>query len=355
MNDRNSKYLITGGCGFIGSCLIRELLKNNQTVINIDKISYASNKDAVGSKNLDKYTLISSDINEKDLVKNILDEHNPDYVVHLAAESHVDRSIDNPENFINSNIVGTYTLLEASYSFWKNQEGDKKNNFRFIYVSTDEVYGSLNKMDKRFTEDSHYKPNSPYAASKASGDLLARSWFQTYDFPIITTNSSNNYGKWQFPEKLIPLVLKKCLKNENIPVYGNGSQIRDWINVKDHVAAIFFVLEKGRIGENYNIGASNEISNIDLVNLLCSLMDDIRPRDEGNYSDLITFVSDRPAHDFRYALDISKIKKELNWSPKISFDKGLKETIKWYLNNEDWFFKEVEYRYDGKRLGKIKK
>jgi len=349
----SKKYLITGGCGFIGSCLVRNLLKKGEIVINIDKLTYASNKDSVGEENLDNYRLIDSDINTPNLISKILKETKPNYIIHLAAESHVDRSIDKPDDFINSNILGTYNMLKSSYEYWIQLEDTIKNQFRFIYVSTDEVYGSIDDLEKTFDEKSPIKPNSPYAASKASGDLLTRAWFKTYNLPTIITNSSNNYGIWQFPEKLIPLVLKKCLKNEKIPIYGNGEQIRDWINVEDNTEGILEVLKKGKIGSNYNIGSGNEISNIELVKLICTIIQKFEPKTSGFYHDLIDFVDDRPAHDFRYALNTKKINVEIGWKPKILFKDGLAETIRWYLNNKSWLFNEVEERYSGQRLGKI--
>jgi len=353
VTNKKHTYLITGGCGFIGSCLIRNLAKKNNYLINIDKISYASNEKSVGNVNKSNYLLIKKDIRDPIFLKNVFNKYKPNYVIHLAAESHVDRSIDRPEDFIFTNIVGTYNLLNSAYDYWNKTNRDK--NFRFLYVSTDEVYGSLKSKDKSFKENSLIKPNSPYAASKASGDLLAYSWFKTYGLPIVMTNSSNNYGIWQFPEKLIPLVIQKCLRNKNIPIYGKGKQIRDWINVEDHVDGIIKVLAKGISGEKYNIGANNEISNLDLVKLICSLMDKLKPKSDGKYSNLITFVEDRPGHDFRYSLDTRKINRQLSWKARINFKKGLNETIKWYLSNKDWLNSIEESKYDGKRLGRLRK
>ncbi len=352
--QNQKKYLITGGCGFIGSSMVRNLLEKEEYVINIDKLTYASNEKSIGDINLENYKIIKSDINEPNLIQNTLNEEKPNYVIHLAAESHVDRSIDDPSNFINTNIVGTYNMIHNSYNYWKTLEKKRRDSFRFIYVSTDEVYGSLNINDQVFTEKSPFRSNSPYAASKASGDLLARAWHKTFKFPIIITNSSNNYGIWQFPEKLIPLVIKKCLKNQEIPVYGDGKQIRDWINVEDNVSGIISVIEKGKIGSSYNIGSTNEISNIEIVRLICSILDSIEPKKNGSYEDLISFVEDRPAHDFRYALDVSKMSNEVGWKAKISFNKGLTQTIEWYLNNRDWLLNSIENKYDGARLGTIK-
>jgi len=355
MKTENKKiYLVTGGCGFIGSCLVKKLLESKKNfVINYDNISYASNKESVGNVNKSNYLLIEKDIQDAKNVEKILSTYKPNYVIHLAAESHVDRSIDSPENFVFSNVVGTYNLLMSSFRLWSNLNANK-NKFKFIYVSTDEVYGSLQFDKKQFSENNLMKPNSPYAATKASGDLLARSWFKTYGFPVITTNSSNNYGFWQFPEKLIPLVITKCLKEEAIPIYGKGNHVRDWINVEDNVDGILAVMKKGRIGERYNIGANNEKSNLEIVTLICSFLDILKPKKSGSYSDLISFVADRPGHDLRYSLNTSKINQELNWTAKIDFKKGLKDTIKWYLENEEWLFSVTDSRYDGKRLGRIK-
>jgi len=353
MASQKKTYLITGGCGFIGSSLVRNLIKKNNFVVNIDKISYASNEKSVGKVNKSNYILIKKDIKDAVFLKRLFAKYKPDYVIHLAAESHVDRSIDNPEDFIFSNIVGTYNLLNSSYDYWIQNNRSKR--FRFIYTSTDEVYGSLSTKKGSFNESSILKPNSPYAASKASGDLLVHSWYKTFGLPAIITNTSNNYGIWQFPEKLIPLVIQKCIENTNIPIYGEGKQIRDWINVEDHVSGILKVLAKGLPGEKYNIGANNEISNLDLVKSICLVLDKLLPKEDGSYSDLITFVEDRPGHDFRYALDTKKITKELSWKPKIDFDKGLTETIKWYLLNKEWLNKIQKLKYDGKRLGRLRK
>ena len=353
MASNKKIYLITGGCGFIGSCLIRNLTKKDNFIINIDKISYASNKKSVGSVKKSNYILLKKDIRDAEFTKKIFIKYKPNYVIHLAAESHVDRSIDKPEDFIFSNIVGTYNLLNSAHTYWNRTNREK--NFKFLYVSTDEVYGSLKSKSGSFRENSLIKPNSPYAASKASGDLLAYSWFKTFGLPVITTNSSNNYGIWQFPEKLIPLVIQKCLKNKHIPIYGHGKQIRDWIYVEDHISGILRVLDKGIPGEKYNIGANNELSNLDLVKLICSIMDKFKPKKNGKYSDLITFVDDRPGHDFRYSLNTQKINKELSWKAKTNFQLGLSKTIKWYLSKKEWLENIEKSEYDGKRLGHLKK
>ena len=340
-------YLITGGCGFIGSAVIRHLLKNdNNIVINIDKLSYAANINAVEAIESESYVFIKDDIINKDKINELLRDYSPDYIIHLAAESHVDRSIDSPSSFIESNILGTFTLINECYSYWKDLEKEAKNKFKFLFVSTDEVYGSIN--NESFTELSPLQPNSPYAASKASADLLARSWFKTYNF-------SNNYGKWQYPEKLIPLVIKKCLQTEKIPIYGNGKQQRDWIHVDDHVSGLFSVLERGLVGERYNIATSIEITNLEVVKRICNIMNEIKPNSSLNYNDLISFVEDRPGHDFRYSIQTTKIQNEVGWCPAIKFSDGLKETIIWYLDNQDWLFDPEKISYDGNRLGQITK
>lgn len=346
-------FLITGGCGFIGSALIRRLLSDeSNTVINIDKLTYAANISSLGTTKDKDYIFYKEDIVNSNFLKKILKKHNPDYVIHLAAESHVDRSIDSPEAFIMTNVLGTYYLLNSSYEYWKSLDENKKNKFKFLLVSTDEVYGSLDDRDDSFTESSSYRPNSPYAATKASSDHLARSWNKTYNFPVIITNTSNNYGNWQFPEKLIPLVISKCLNKEDIPVYGNGQQIRDWIHVDDHVSGILFALFNGKSGSKYNIGSNNELSNISVVKAICGILDDLKPLDSGCYADLIKFVSDRPGHDTRYAINSKKM-IDLGWRSDISWEEGIKSTINWYLNNKDFLSSNSANNHSGKRLGKI--
>lgn len=349
---KNKKiYLVTGGCGFIGSALVRKLLKDkNNFVINIDKLSYASNINSVENSKDDDYVFYKENINNKKIIKKILNKYNPNYILHLAAESHVDRSIDDPSVFIESNIVGTFSLLSESYNYWKNLKDKDKKGFKFLLVSTDEVYGSTSST---FTEDSPMRPNSPYAASKASADLLARSWFKTYKFPILTTNCSNNYGKWQFPEKLIPLVIKKCIENKEIPVYGKGNQERDWLYVDDHIDALLEVLKKGKSGETYNIASSKEIKNLDLVKLICLILDEMIPNKNKKYSELIKFVDDRPGHDFRYSMNVDKIKRDINWAATTELNEGLRKTIAWYLDNKKWLLNPMS-NYKGQRLGKIK-
>ncbi len=348
------KYLITGGYGFIGSALIRELItNNNNTIINIDKLGYASNKNAIGSVRGNKnYHFYKGDICNDKIISNALKKHSPDFIIHLAAETHVDRSIDDPSGFVVSNILGTYNLLNSSLAYWRTLRKKQREKFKLVLVSTDEVFGSLKLKDKKSTENSLYKPNSPYSASKASADHLGRAWFRTYKLPIITTNTCNNYGPWQFPEKLIPLTILKCIQNKKIPVYGNGKQIRDWIYVDDHIRGLLKVITKGKIGDTYNIGSNNELRNIDVVKSICSILDEVYPKKKGKYSELIQYVSDRPGHDTRYAIDNNKITK-LGWKPKYFWKESLKRTVIWYINNQDFLMNDSAKNYSGERLGKI--
>ena len=345
-----NKILVTGGCGFIGSNFIRHIVKKDKPfhIINLDKLTYAGN-----IKNLENvphsfYQFIEGDICNQKLIKSLFDENQFDAVVHFAAESHVDRSIDGPAQFIKTNVVGTMNLLESSRQYIKNSDN---KNFRFLHISTDEVYGSLGKSGK-FVEETPYDPSSPYSASKASSDHLVRAWNRTFNFPSLITNCSNNYGPYQFPEKLIPLILINCLKNKSLPVYGKGENIRDWLFVEDHCEAIHKVLTKGKIGETYNIGGNNEIKNIEVVETICSVMDQLLPKADGrSYSGLISFVPDRPGHDLRYAIDSTKIKKELGWVATESFQTGIKKTIEWYLSNESWWESILDNTYNQERLG----
>ncbi len=343
-------YLITGGCGFIGSNFIHHLIKNElaDQVINLDKLTYAGNKDNLsiieGNNN---YHFIEGDICDRNIVNEILMKYNPDVIAHFAAESHVDRSINAPTEFVQTNVLGTLNLLIESNQWFKKLEG-KKDDFRFIHVSTDEVYGSLGKTGK-FLESTPYDPSSPYSASKAGSDHLARSWFRTFDFPIIITNCSNNYGPYQFPEKLIPLMIINAFEEKDLPVYGEGLNVRDWLYVDDHCKAIQTIIEKGRIGETYNIGSDNEITNIQIVKTICKILDNEIPLNEGKlHKEKITFVADRPGHDFRYAIDATKIKNELGWEPKESFETGIQKTISWYLNNKSWWKRIQKYRTNKK-------
>ena len=331
--------LVTGGAGFIGSnFLIDWISQSNENIINVDKLTYAGNLRNLISINFSKnYFFEKGDIVDADFLKKLLIKYKPRAVINFAAESHVDRSINDPSNFIETNTVGTYTLLETIRFYLKSIDKIKKSNFRFIHISTDEIYGSLNKNDQPFNEKNRMLPNSPYSASKAASDHLVRAWHHTYDIPVITTNCSNNYGPYQFPEKLIPLVIVNALSGKKLPIYGDGKQIRDWIFVKDHCNAIRCILENGRIGEVYNIGGWNEKSNLEIVRQVCELLDKLKPRkDNTSYQRQIAFVKDRPGHDKRYAIDARKIEKELGWKPSHTFESGIQKTVKWYLQNLEW-------------------
>ena len=328
--------LVTGGAGFIGSNFVLNWLSTqNEGLINLDSLSYAADLNNLESISENKeYFFIKGSIGDQNLIEKILEKYNPRAVINFAAETHVDRSIEDPEIFIKTNILGTFHLLNASLKFWKKISLDNQKKFKFLHISTDEVFGSLSLEDEKSNELSPYKPNSPYSASKAASDHLVRAWGETYKLPVITTNCTNNYGPHQFPEKLIPLLIHNCLNNKKLPIYGKGENVRDWLYVEDHCEAIKEVLVKGSIGETYNIGGNNEKTNIEIVKTVCSTLDEIKPRkNNSSYKKLITFVEDRPGHDFRYSLDISKIKKELDWQPQETFESGIRKTILWYLEN----------------------
>jgi dTDP-glucose 4,6-dehydratase len=330
--------LVTGGAGFIGSNFILDWFKEtDEAVINLDKLTYAGNYgNFCELESNDNFIFVRGDINDSLIISNLLKKYKPRAIINFAAESHVDRSIHGPKDFIETNIIGTFNLLEESRKYWNKLNNLERKNFRFLHISTDEVYGTLSPEDPQFTELNRYKPNSPYSASKASSDHLVRAWHHTYGLPVLTTNCSNNYGPLHFPEKLIPLVITNALSGLSLPVYGDGMQIRDWLYVSDHTSAIRCVLQKGEIGEVYNVGGWNEKTNIDIVNKICSLLDELRPDIKGPYSRLIEFVRDRPGHDQRYAIDASKIFSDLGWKPSETFESGIKKTVQWYLSNPEW-------------------
>ena len=347
-------YFVTGGCGFIGANFIQYLLNKTKpnSVVNLDKLTYAGNqKNLVDFEQDPRYIFVHGDICDAELVSKLFTEYQPNYIVNFAAESHVDRSIDGPEEFIQTNIVGTSVLLQEALKYYSTLKGGGSERFRFHHVSTDEVFGSLSESGF-FTEETPYDPSSPYSASKASSDHLIRAWHRTFDLPVLISNCSNNYGPYQFPEKLIPLMILNCLEEKPLPVYGTGENIRDWLYVEDHCDAIYTILQKGTIGETYNVGGNNEIKNIQIVEEICDVLNDIHPAGSGkSYHELITFVKDRPGHDFRYAIDASKLKKEIGWEPKESFNTGIQKTIEWYLKNEEWWRIIQENTYKQERLG----
>ena len=346
----NKNILVTGGAGFIGSAVIRYLInETNNNVLNIDKLTYAGNLESLASVNDNpRYQFLHADICDKVAMTKAFDDFEPDIVMHLAAESHVDRSIDGPMDFIQTNILGTYTLLEVTRAYYQGLSDDKKHSFKFHHISTDEVYGDLEGTEDLFTEETSYSPSSPYSASKASSDHLVRAWHRTYGLPVVVTNCSNNYGPYHFPEKLIPLVILNALDGKPLPVYGDGKQIRDWLYVEDHARALYLVATTAKVGETYNIGGHNEKQNIDVVKTICTILDNIKPRTDGqSYTQQITFVKDRPGHDLRYAIDASKINKELGWQPQETFESGIQKTVEWYLSNQDWVnhVKSGEYQH----------
>ena len=357
----SKRCIVTGGCGFIGSALVRQLVRDRGAeVLVVDKLTYAGVPESLKEVGLDPATLKSSnpalsllvaDICDQEAMDRAFAEFRPDTIFHLAAESHVDRSIDGPGEFVRTNVVGTATLLQAALGYWRKLEGPAKEAFRFQHISTDEVYGTLGETGY-FTEKTPYSPHSPYSASKASSDHMVRAWHDTYGMPTLITNCSNNYGPYHFPEKLIPLVILNCLNGKPLPVYGKGANVRDWLYVDDHAKALILVNEKGVPGETYNVGGHNERTNLEVVKTVCAILDELRPRDAGRYEDLITYVADRPGHDLRYAIDPSKLMGELGWKPEENFESGIRKTVRWYLDNEWWWKPIHEKKYSGERLGK---
>ncbi|MFN3068168.1 MULTISPECIES: dTDP-glucose 4,6-dehydratase [Serratia] len=350
------KIIITGGAGFIGSAVARHIINDTQDqILILDSLTYAGNLESLTSiASSERYQFAQVDICNRQELDRVFAEFKPDAVMHLAAESHVDRSIDGPAAFIETNIVGTYTLLEAARQHWQTLDEQAKQAFRFHHISTDEVYGDLHGTDDLFTENTPYAPSSPYSASKASSDHLVRAWLRTYGLPTIVTNCSNNYGPYHFPEKLIPLTILNALEGKALPIYGNGTQVRDWLYVEDHARALYKVVCEGEVGETYNVGGHNERKNIEVVQTICRLLDELAPNKPGNlakYEDLITFVTDRPGHDMRYAIDASKIDRELGWKPQETFESGIRKTVEWYLDNQAWWSRVKDGSYAGERLG----
>jgi dTDP-glucose 4,6-dehydratase len=346
------KVLVTGGAGFIGTSVVRHLLRDGASVVNLDKLTYAGSNPPLGTlAEGERYALEVADIADRPAVTRLFAQHRPDAVMHLAAETHVDRSIDRADDFIHSNLVGTFTLLDAARAYWDGLAGEARARFRFHHISTDEVFGTLGS-DGQFTEETPYRPNNPYSASKAGADHLARAWHKTYGLPVVMTNCSNNYGPWQFPEKLIPLMILNAIEGKTLPVYGSGGNVRDWLYVGDHAAALWAVVRQGRVGESYNIGGGQERSNIDLVRALCTILDEELPQSPHRpHERLISFVADRPGHDLRYAMDDAKIRRELGWRPAESLATGLRRTVRWYLDNRPWWEPIRSGRYRGERLG----
>ncbi len=345
------KILVTGGAGFIGSAVVRQAIRDGHSVVNLDALTYAACLENVASvTNHPNYSFVQADIRDRAALDKVFAEHEPDAVMHLAAESHVDRSIDGPGDFIETNITGTYQMLEAARAYWTRM--GQPAAFRFHHISTDEVYGSLPADPQvQFTEETSYDPRSPYSASKAASDHLVRAWAETYGLPVVLTNCSNNYGPFHFPEKLIPVIILNALAGKPLPIYGDGSNIRDWLYVEDHADALLLVVQKGQVGRTYNIGGENERTNLELVKTLCEILDRKRPKDSGSYADQITFVTDRPGHDARYAIDPTRIRNELGWSPSVTVEEGLEKTVQWYLDNEDWWRALQNRDGVGQRLG----
>jgi dTDP-glucose 4,6-dehydratase len=356
IREKTLKILVTGGAGFIGSAVVRHIIANtDDQLLNVDKLTYAGNLDSIAeAANSPRYQFAQADICDREAMASLVAKFQPDKIMHLAAESHVDRSIDSPGDFIQTNILGTYNLLEVARFYWQNLEQHQQSTFRFHHISTDEVYGDLEGGDALFNEATAYAPSSPYSASKAGSDHLVRAWHRTFGLPVLVSNCSNNYGPYHFPEKLIPHIILNAIRGESLPVYGDGGQIRDWLYVEDHARALYKVVTEGRVGETYNIGGHNEQRNIDVVHTLCDWLETLapnKPRGVRQYRDLIKFVADRPGHDRRYAIDASKIERELGWVPEESFESGIKKTVQWYLNNKNWWEKVLNGSYRLQRLG----
>lgn len=348
------KILVTGGAGFIGSAVVRRLMTDHHCeVVNLDKLTYAANLESLDSiSGNPAYQFEKVDICDRSGVRNVLDTHQPDVIMHLAAESHVDRSIDGPADFIETNIIGTYRLLEVALAYYKAMTPERQSRFRFHHISTDEVYGALGMTDPAFNPDTAYDPRSPYSASKAASDHLVMAWHHTYGLPVVLSNCSNNYGPYQFPEKLIPLMIINALSGRPLPVYGKGENVRDWLHVDDHAEALIAILKSGRVGQSYLVGGAAERSNIDVVRSICRILDEVVPDSPHKpHADLISYVDDRPGHDLRYSVDFQKTSDELGWSPSLDFDQGLRQTVSWYLQNRDWWEPLARERYDGERLG----
>lgn len=348
--------LVTGGCGFIGSAVVRHLIHyTDHHVINVDALTYSASPEAVAEiKDNDRYRFYKANITDAVAMQQAFEKFKPDAVMHLAAESHVDRSIDGPGLFIETNVMGTYTLLQAAYQYWKALPENKKNQFRFHHISTDEVFGALNPNDPPFNEQTPYDPRSPYSASKAASDHLVRAWYHTYGLPTFVTNTTNNYGIWHFPEKLIPLIIINALEGKELPVYGKGENIRDWLFVEDHAKALVKAVEMGKPGETYAIGAQQPRTNLEVVQTICKILDELRPDPQGKRERLIRFVADRPGHDFRYEIDPTHAQKALGWKAEHNFEMGIRKTIQWYLDHQDWWKTIRQNRYDGQRLGVTK-